>query len=149
MTESLCFMFNVYKQLLLNECLVITSILVFSEVKDPIPLHHFGKREILEKIDLMEDQLDVPMIFDEDQVPPVPFVTGQDISAWDEGIAVHGAARGHRREHQTLLLMADMFGFASEEEMEDTKAYLWSHGWYQLEQVVNECQSLVGFQLWS
>ena len=31
--------------------------------------------------------------------------------------------------------MADMFGFASEEEMEDTKCYLWSHGNYQLGQV--------------
>ena len=35
-------------------------------------------------------------------------------------------------------LMADMYGFVSEEEMLDTKAYLWSHGGYQLEQV-NEC----------
>ena len=31
--------------------------------------------------------------------------------------------------------MADMFGFASKEEMEDTKAYLLSHGQYQLGQV--------------
>ena len=29
--------------------------------------------------------------------------------------------------------MADMFGFASEEEMDDTKGYLWSHGNYQFE----------------
>ena len=35
-------------------------------------------------------------------------------------------------------LMAEMYGFVSEEEMQDTKAYLWSHGSYQLEQV-NEC----------
>ena len=76
----------------------------------------------------MEDQFDVPMIFDEGRVPPVPFVTGQDIGAWGEGITVHGPARGHRREHQTPLLMADMFGFASEEEMQETKAYLWSCG---------------------
>ena len=32
-------------------------------------------------------------------------------------------------------LMADMFGFTSEEEMSDTKAYLCSYGNYQLEQV--------------
>ena len=38
----------------------------------------------------------------------------------------------------TPSLMADMYGFMSEEEMQDTKAYLWSHGSYQLEQV-NEC----------
>ena len=83
----------------------------------------------------MEDQFDVPKIFNEHLVPSVPFVPGQDISAWGEGIAVYGAARGHRREHKTLLLMTDMFGFVSEEEMEDTKAYLLSHRQYQLEQV--------------
>ena len=83
----------------------------------------------------MEDQFNVPMILNEHWVPSVPFVPGQDISAWGEGVAVYGAARGHRREQKTPLLMADMFGFVSEEEMEDTKAYLLSHGWYQLEQV--------------
>ena len=31
--------------------------------------------------------------------------------------------------------MASMYGFVSEEEMEDTKAYLLSHGKYHLEQV--------------
>ena len=108
---------------------------MFSEVKDPIPLHHFGKWEILAKIDLMEDQFDIPMDFDENWVPSVPFVPGQDISAWGEGVTVYGAARCHRRVCKTLLLMADMFGFASEEEMEDTKAYMWNHGKYQLEQV--------------
>ena len=82
----------------------------------------------------MEDQFDVPMTFNENQVLSVPFVPGQDIGAWGEGMAVYGAARGHRREHKTPLLMADMFGFASEEEMEDTKTYLWNHGQYQLEQ---------------
>ena len=35
----------------------------------------------------------------------------------------------------TSSLMADMFGFMSEEEMSDTKAYLHSHRNYQLEQV--------------
>ena len=32
-------------------------------------------------------------------------------------------------------LMASMFGFDCEEEMADTKQYLFSHGSYQLEQV--------------
>ena len=111
------------------------SIWVFSEVKDPIPLRHFSKQEILEKIDLMEDQYDVSMAFDENQVPSMPFVPGQDISAWGEGVVVYDAARGHRRECKTPSLMTDMFGFASEQEVKVTKAYLWSHGWYQLEQV--------------
>ena len=38
-------------------------------------------------------------------------------------------------ECKTPSLMADMFGFASKEEMEDTKAYLLNHSQYQLEQV--------------
>ena len=38
----------------------------------------------------------------------------------------------------TPSLMADIYGFALGEEMQDTKAYLQSHGGYQLEQV-NEC----------
>ena len=59
----------------------------------------------------------------------------QDISAWGEEVTVYSTARGHRREHKTPLLMADMFGFVSKEEMEDTKTYLLSQGWYQLEQV--------------
>ena len=108
---------------------------MFSEVKDPISLHHFGKWEILAKIDLMEDQFDVPMSFDEHWVPSVPFVPGQGIGAWGEGVAAYGAARGYRRERKTPSLMADMYGFASEEEMEDTKAYLLSHGQYLIEQV--------------
>ena len=104
-------------------------------MKDPIPLHHFGKWEILEKIDLMEDRFDIPMTFNEHRVLSVPFVPGQDISAWGEGVSVAGTARGYRREHKTPSLMADMFGFSCEEEMDYTKAYLLSHGKYQLEQV--------------
>ena len=50
-------------------------------------------------------------------------------------MAVYSAARGHARTKETPSLMADMYGFTSEEEMSDTKAYLHSHGDYQLEQV--------------
>ena len=50
-------------------------------------------------------------------------------------MAVYGAARGHAIAKETPSLMADMYGFTSEEEMSDTKAYLCSHGDYQLEQV--------------
>ena len=87
------------------------------------------------KIDLMEDWFDAPMLFDHSQVPPMPFMPSQGRGAWGTGVAVYGAARGHRRATSTPLLMADMYGFASEEEMEETKAYLKSHGNYQLEQV--------------
>ena len=60
---------------------------------------------------------------------------GQNIGEWGYGIGVFGAAHGHTHECETPSLLADMCGFKSEEEMEDTKAYLHSHGGYQLEQV--------------
>ena len=44
-------------------------------------------------------------------------------------------ACGHTPECETPSLLADMCGFKSEMEMEDTKAYLHSHRGYQLEQV--------------
>ena len=69
---------------------------MFSGPKDPIPLGHFGQREMLAKIDLLEDRFDCPMAFDEELVPPNPFVPGQGVGAWGEGIAVYGAARGYR-----------------------------------------------------
>ena len=53
-------------------------------------------------------------------------------------MSVYGVAHSHRRESVTPSLMADMYSFVSEEEMQDTKAYLHSHDGYQLEQV-NEC----------
>ena len=58
------------------------------------------------KIDLMEDRFDVPISFDEGQVPPMPFVPRQGVSIWGEGIAVYGAARGYRRQQHTPTLMA-------------------------------------------
>ena len=65
----------------------------------------------------------------------MPFMPSQGRGAWGTGVTVSGVARGHRRVTSTPSLMADMYGFASEEEMEETKAYLKSHGNYQLEQV--------------
>ena len=60
---------------------------------------------------------------------------GEEVRSWGYGVAMFGAARGHRRAVVTPSLMADMYGFTSEEEMSDTKDYLWSHANYQLEQV--------------
>ena len=69
---------------------------VFSGPKDPIPVFHFGKKEVMAKINLMEDQFDLPMAFKEDWVWPMPFVPGQGVSTWGEGIAVYDVARGFR-----------------------------------------------------
>ena len=45
------------------DCSLVSSF-VFVEVQVPIRLKHFGKKEILAKIDLMEPEYDVPMTFD-------------------------------------------------------------------------------------
>ena len=102
--------------------------------KDPIPLRHFGLKETKAKVDLMEDLYDRPMVFDPELIPD-PAVAGQNVGAWGQGVAMYGAARGYKRPHTTPTLMASMYGFECEEEMEDTKQYLLSHGSYQLEQV--------------
>ena len=49
--------------------------------KDPIPLRHFGLKEVKARVDLMEDQFDRPMLFDPAQIPD-PAVAGQ--------VSVHG-----------------------------------------------------------
>ena len=89
----------------------------------------------MNKIDLMEGEYDLPMKFDESLIPDSPAAAGENIGEWGYGVAVYSAARGHPRAKETPSLMADMYGFTSEEEMSDTKAYLCSHGDYQLEQV--------------
>ena len=119
--------------LYINCSLVSSS--VFVEVQDPIRLKHFGKKEILAKIDLMEPEYNVPMTFDDAQIPSTPATAGQNIGEWGYGIGVFGAVHGNAGERETPSLLADMCRFKSEEEMEDTKAYLWSHRGYQLEQV--------------
>ena len=62
--------------------------------KDPIPLRHLGKKEVLAKINLMEDQYNEPMVFDASRIPSQvpPVVAGQDRGAWGYGIGVYGAA---------------------------------------------------------
>ena len=102
--------------------------------KDPIPLRHFGLKEVKAKVDLMEDQFDRPMLFDPAQIPDLA-VAGQNIGAWGQGVAVYGAAKGFKHPRTTPTLMSSMFGFSCEEEMDDTKRYLLAHGGYQLEQV--------------
>ena len=54
---------------------------------------------------------------------------GLEVRSWVYGVAMFGAARGHRREVATPSLMANMYGFTSEEEMSDMKDYLLSTWW--------------------
>ena len=97
-------------------------------MQDPICLKHFGHQEILKKIDLMEEEYNIPMRFDESLIPNSPAAAGKNIREWGYGVAIFGAAQGHCRAREMPSLMVDMYGFASEEEMSDTKAYLCSHG---------------------
>ena len=107
---------------------------MFSGPKDPISLQHFGLKETKAKVDLMEDQYDLPMELELARIPDLA-VAGQNVGAWGQGVAMYGAARGYRRPHTMPTLMASMFGFECEEEMADTKQYLLMHSGYQLEQV--------------
>ena len=72
------------------DCSLVSSS-VFVEVQDPIRLKHFGKKEILAKIDLMEPEYDVPMAFDNARTPSTPAAAGQNIGEWGYGIGVFGA----------------------------------------------------------
>ena len=102
---------------------------------DPIRLKHFGKREILKKIDLMEPEFDQPMMFDDSRVPDWPVASETEIGSWGYGVQVYGVARGHKKKRETPSLLADMCRFSCEEEMQDARQYLWSHGNCQIEQV--------------
>ena len=91
-------------------------LVIVSAVKDPVSLRHFGKREVLAKIDLMENWYDIPLQFDLDCIPANTSlaVVGEEVRSWGYGVAMFGAARGHRREVEMPSLMADMYGFVSE-----------------------------------
>ena len=102
---------------------------------DLIWLKHFGKKEILNKIDLMEPEFNEPMTFDESRVLDQPAAAGAEIGSWGYGVQVYGVARGHQRKKETPSLLTDMCGFSSEEEMQDVRQYLQTHSNYQIEQV--------------
>ena len=54
-------------------------------MRDPIPLRLSGKREMLQKIDLMEDQYGEPMMFDESRILAhvVPMAAGTEVAHGD------------------------------------------------------------------
>ena len=109
---------------------------------DPIWLKHFGQREILKKIDLMEPEFDQPMTFDDSRIPDWPVAAGVEIGSWGYGVQVYRAARGHKRKRETP---SNMCGFSCEEEMQEARQYLWNHGNYQIEQVSVECCVILAF----
>ena len=47
------------------------------------------------RVDLMEDEFDCPMVFEPDLIPD-PAVAGENVGAWGQGVAMYGAAKGHK-----------------------------------------------------
>ena len=69
-------------------------LVLVSAVERSNSLRHFGKKEILTKNDLMEDQYDQPMMFDESLIPSQapPVAAGEDHASWGYGVAMFHAA---------------------------------------------------------
>ena len=76
-------------------------------------MKQFSKKEILAKIDLMEPEYNVPMTFDDTQIPSTPVAAGENIGEWGYGIGVFGVVHGHAHECKTPSLLADMHWFKS------------------------------------
>ena len=81
-------------------------LVLVSAVKDPVPLRHLGKWEVLAWIDLMEDQFDVPMWFDLDCIPAnsTPTAAEEEVRSWGYGMAMFSCCYGpQERVSDTLL----------------------------------------------
>ena len=69
---------------------------------------------------------------------PGPAVTGEasapSKTPWGEGIQLAGVVQ-YIKGKKTSLLMADSYGFQSQEELLHVQKYLKDHGGWQLEQV--------------
>ena len=100
-------------------------------------LIHYGKREILARIDAMEPEYEQLLSWED----PGPAVLGEDATEpnkpWGDGITVSGSNQP-LKGRQTPSLMADSYGFKSQEELMRVQRYCWDHGGWQLEQV--SCQ---------
>ena len=83
----------------------------------------------------MELKFDQPMMFDESRVLDQLAAAGAEMGSWGYGVQVYGVARRHKRKKETPSLLTNMCGFSSEEEMQDLRQYLQTHGDYQIEQV--------------
>ena len=110
---------------------------------EPPDLHlvHFGRQEILSHIASMEPEYDEKLVWVE-PAPANPDDAARprdqaaDESPWGEGIKVYGDARP-LKGRLTPSLMADGYGFGSQEELLRVQKYLCDHGNWQLEQVGN------------
>ena len=115
---------------------------------EPPDLHlvHFGRQEILSRIASMEPEYDEKLVWVEPAPANLddaarPRDQAADESPWGEGIKVYGDARP-LKGRLTPSLMADGYGFGSQEELLRTQKYLCDHGNWQLEQVGNRRKRL-------
>ena len=105
---------------------------------------HFGRREVLARIEAMEVEYDQPLAY-VDPGPAIPGAepTGDLTQPWGDGIVVWGTTQLQRCQ-QTPSLMVDSYSFRGEEEWGRVQQYLKSHGGWQLEQV-----GVTGESIWS
>ena len=98
-------------------------------------LVHYGRKEILACIQVMEVEYDVPMAY-VDPGPAIPGAapTSDPDKPRREGITVVGPAQPLKGKI-TPSLMADSYGFRGEEDWIRVQKYLKAHGGWQLEQV--------------
>ena len=98
---------------------------------------HYGKREVLSRINAMEQEYEQILSWEE----PGPTVPGaaatEPNKPWGDRIVVSRPSQS-LRERQTASLMADSYGFQSQEELLRVQKYLRDHGGWQLEQVSHQ-----------
>ena len=95
---------------------------------------YFGKREVIARIDSMEAEYH-DVLHWEDPGPAVPGeVSAASETPWGEGTQLAGVVQ-HLTGRQTTSLMADSYGFPSQEELLQVQKYLKDHEGWQLKQV--------------
>ena len=90
-------------------------------------LVHFGRAEVLARIDAMEPEFNEVLHWvDPDAAGPEGASSSAD-TPWGEGILLTGVVQP-LRGRQTASLMADSYGFRSQEELLRVQRYLKDHG---------------------
>ena len=98
-----------------------------------LPLVHYGKREVRSVVSSMEGEYNAILDWRSSTGSVPPGATTQ----WGSSIVI---AREAKRIHgsKRKSFMADMYGFANDGELQAIKAYLLSHGNFEIEQVTSQ-----------
>ena len=116
----------------------------FRSLVEPPDCHlvHFGKQEILSRIDSMEADYEEVLSWVDPGADGANTCSSSSASPWGEGIHIFGVIQP-LKGCQTANLMADSYGFTSIEELSRVQKYLPEHGGWQLEQVSIMSKQLV------